>query len=143
MIIAIEQKVLIYWKATCNSEIDGTVACKLPTNIIQFESAYPPQIGEIINFPDYETSYTVKSVKREVTFGATTEEKFIIGCQAKTMTVDYYDYMKKHYHCCDDWKADDDPTKDLSKLHDPVVLPSTWSDWLSTAKAAKALVRFN
>lgn len=130
MQILIEQDVYVKWKAPSNSSVDGTIACYLPKNIIEFETNYPPQIGETIYIENLKEIYQVKELKRHIIIGKASQEKFIIKPQAKTLTVDYYDYMKTFTHCCDRMKSDSDPTKDLKKLNEPVILPDTWDEWM-------------
>ena len=128
----IEQKVEVMWRCLCNTDVNNTTAKILPKNIKEFESKHVPQIGEQIYFKDTEECFYVRELIRNIENG---KESFVIIPQSKIMIVDYYDYMKKYTHFCDDMKSDNDPTKDLSKLNEEVVFPETWNEWETRMKS--------
>ena len=133
-IIPIRQPRHIKWHCDANTEIHGTQPCELPDNIVKFETSIVPQIGEILCFKSSQKKYRVQSVIREI---RDFSENFTVITDPEVLWIDYYDYMKKYTHYCDKMKSDADPTKDISRIDEPVILPETWEEWVEIANELK------
>ena len=54
--------------------------------------------------------------------------------ESEIYKINYTRYLKKYTHVYDKFKDDSDPTKDLSKVNDKVILPSTLEEWIQIYK---------
>lgn len=129
MLIQIEQPMKVIWNCPSNSMINRTVAAQLDSHILKIESDVVPQIGEYIDIEEENKRYKVLLVIRKISLINKTET-FRVITQDQTISIDYYDYMKTFTHAYDRMKADSDPTRDLSKINDPIIWPSTWKEWV-------------
>ena len=132
MLITLRQPRYVKWQCYANTNIHETKACDIPDEIVKFETAIVPQIGEILCFKSSSKKYRVQSVIREI---RDFSEKFTVIAEPEVLWVDYYDYMKKYTHYCDKMKSDADPTKDISRIDEPVILPDNWDEWVRRANA--------
>lgn len=131
--VTLEQKQIVRWKCVSNTSINNKIAGTMFIKPIVFETPVIPSIGETIIVSGDSKRYTIKNITREINIQKGIEN-FTVFAEPEEMYIDYYDYMKTFTHSCDEMKADSDPTKDLLRLHDPVILPKTWEKWLEAKK---------
>ena len=129
MKITVIQPVLIKWVAPSNSNLNGTIAAKLPSKVWGFNSHHAPQIGERLVVNDSD-ELTITDILRTVeTYSSQDVESYRITVAPLVLEVNYYAYHKKFTHKCDGMKLPNDPTVDMSKVNEPVTYPDTWGEW--------------
>lgn len=132
MLVRLNRKKVFYWNAQCNSSVNNKTIISFPEELAKINTKFVPQVGDEIEIMNH--TYTVKRIARH--FGKRKNDKVFIDSfidlyvDSEFFPIPYYDYLREYTHSRDHLKEDSDPTKDLSKVNDKVVLPSTLEEWL-------------
>ena len=133
MLVRLYQKKVFCWDEMSNSSIHNKTIVSFPVEIAKINTKFVPQVGDLIEITDNNT-YVVKRVKRH--FGKRKNEKVFIDSyvdlytESEFYSIGYTEYLMKYTHAYDKFKDDSDPTKDMSKANDNVILPSTLEEWM-------------
>lgn len=139
MLVKLNRKKVFVWDCMSNSNIHKKAIISFPEEIAKLNTKFIPQVGDQIEIMNQ--TYIVKRINRH--FGKRKNDKIFIDSyvdlyvDSEFFEINYYHYMKKYTHCCDHMKDDSDPTKDLSKVHDKVVLPATLEEWMKAYEELK------
>lgn len=139
MLVRLNRKKVFFWDCPSNSGVHNKTIISFPEEMAKLNTKFIPQVGDEINIMG--KTYKVKRITRH--FGKRKNDKIFLDSyvdlyvDSEFFSIDYYNYMKKYTHACDGMKADNDPTKDMSKVHDKVVLPSTLEEWMDIHKTLK------
>lgn len=131
MLVRLYQKTVFCWDERSNSSIHGKTIISFPIEIAKINTKFVPQVNDSIEIND--ENYIVQQVKRH--FGRRKNEKVFIDAyvdiyaKSKVYNIGYTAYLKKFTHVYDKYKDDSDPTKDLSKVNEKVLLPATLEEW--------------
>ncbi len=132
MLVKLNRKKIFIWDCMSNSSFHQKQIISFCEEIAKLNTKFIPQVGDQIEIMN--KTYTVKRINRH--FGKRKNDKVFIDSyvdlyvDSAFFTIPYYAYMKKYTHSCDNMKSDSDPTKDLSKINDKVILPSTLEEWM-------------
>jgi hypothetical protein len=129
MKIRIMKNVNIYWDCPSNSSINNTLVDVYDVPLFDISSAIVPQVDEkiILDGKKYVVTRIERLLKK---FGNEyLDAEYHAFVKPENIFVPYYDYMKQYTHVCDNMKADDDPTRDLSKMNDEYEFPDTLEGW--------------
>lgn len=136
MLVRLNRKKVFCWDEPSNSSIHNKTIISFNDEIAKINTKFVPQINDLIEINNQ--TYMVKRIRRH--FGRRKNEKVYIDSyvdlyvESEIYKINYTRYLKKYTHVYDKFKDDSDPTKDLSKVNDKVILPSTLEEWIQIYK---------
>ena len=94
--IKMYRKVIDRYDAPGNRTFDNTIKTLRKEFVVDFESDYIPQIGEVICYSDKR--YVVRHVIRQI------KDATVPNCEEFYVEVDLYNYSKLRAHGSDSWR---------------------------------------